>query len=62
MRGQLTYAIALITILFSIGCNTPQATNPLSDSLEDLQDIGELRTLFNQDEEAIRLVLLLSPT
>ena len=62
MRGQLTPAIVFITLLFSVGCNASLPTDPPPGFLEELRDIEELQTRFNQDDGAIRLVLLLSPT
>ncbi|MGH9837589.1 MAG: hypothetical protein ACREEM_02270 [Blastocatellia bacterium] len=39
----------------------PDATLP-DAALKDLQNLEELRTRFNQDKGAPRLILLLSPT
>ena len=62
IRTRLPLLIALVTSLLVLGCSASLPTDIPSTSLKDLQDIDELRELFNQDDGAIRLVLLLSPT
>ena len=39
-----------------------QDPNKPATSLEDLQDLAQLQTMFNKDAGTPRLVLLLSPT
>ena len=62
----------LIGLLFLVGCglNLPQFTSktvvidgrPLAEGLTNLEQVEELEQAFNQDEGAVRLILLLSPT
>ncbi len=64
MLSKSTLAVAsfMVVAFLAVSCSGPVATQRLSGSLTDLQDIEELGTLFNQDDGSIRLVLLLSPT
>ncbi len=62
MRRVLTVAVVLAATLFLTSCAASAVTESSSGSLGDLQDTEGLRTLFNQDDGAVRVVLLLSPT
>ena len=53
---------ALVATLFLAGCGTTTVAESKLGSISDLEDLEQLRTLFNQDGGEIRLVLLLSPT
>jgi hypothetical protein len=57
-------AVACFIIALS-GCrqSSAVAVEPASDAtLKDLQNLDELRVLFNKDKDVPRLILLLSPT
>ncbi len=58
----MAVAFLMVVAFLAVSCSGPVATQRSSGSLTDLQDVEELRTLFNQDDGNIRLVLLLSPT
>ncbi len=62
MQKVLVIAVALAAMLVLAGCGASEATESSRGSLGELQDTEELRTLFNQDDGQIRVVLLLSPT
>ena len=62
MQKVLVIAVALAAMLVLAGCGASEATESSHGSLGELQDTEELRTLFNQEDGQIRLVLLLSPT
>jgi hypothetical protein len=56
---------ALVALsLAPAGCQRApaNAATPVAAELKDLQNLEELKTLFNHDHGALRLVLLLSPT
>ncbi len=61
-KSTLAVAFLMVVAFLAVSCSGPVATQRSSGSLTDLQDIEELGTLFNKDDENIRLVLLLSPT
>ncbi len=61
-KSTLAVAFLMVVAFLAVSCSGPVATQRLSGPLTDIQDIEELRTLFNQDDGNIRLVLLLSPT
>lgn len=62
--------IALVLLVFvPLACGpvsgsrgSGQASHKPATSLEDLQDLTQLQTMFNKDAGTPRLVLLLSPT
>jgi hypothetical protein len=62
-------ALACVTfaclIIAAGSCGQPPAgaVEPAPDAtLKDLQNLDELRALFNKDKDGPRLILLLSPT
>ena len=62
-KKALPGAFIMVVAFLAAGCSSgPVDTQQSSGSLTDLQDVDDLRTLFNQDDGNIRLVLLLSPT
>ena len=61
-KKALPGAFIMGVVFLAASCSGPIATEQSSGSLTDLQDVDELRTLFNQDDGNIRLFLLLSPT
>ena len=64
-RTNLAFPFLLVVVgaLLAAGCTATAATDGSSGgTLSDLQDIEQVRTMFNQDEGAVRLVLLLSAT
>jgi len=62
-KSTLPGAFIVVVAVLAAGCSSgPVDTLQSSGSLTDLLDVEELRTLFNQDDGNIRLVLLLSPT
>ena len=62
MRKLLIVIVALMATLFLASCGTPIDAEPELGSISDLENMEQLRTLFNQDISETRLVLLLSPT
>ena len=62
MRKVLVVIAVLMATFLLVSCGASVGTESSRGSLGDLQDIEDLRTFFNQDDDAIRLVLLLSPT
>ncbi len=61
-KSTLAVAFVMVVAFLAVSCSGSVATQRSSGSLTDLQDVEELRTLFNKDDGNIRLVLLLSPT
>ena len=60
---SLALAVLMLVILLSAACTGSGTTNGNTGGpLTDLQDIEQAKTTFNQDERAVRLVLLLSAT
>ncbi len=53
--------LLLILFAYTTGLGQPRADEAAA-TLTDLQDIEELRVLFNEDKGEPRLILLLSPT
>ena len=61
--SSLALALLMLVVLLAAACTAPAGTEgPTGGLLIDLQDIEQARTSFNQDEGAVRLVLLLSAT
>ena len=67
------FTLGLITLVFlaaaPLACGSTsgsqgsgQTPNKPAASLEDLQDLSQLQTMFNKDTGTPRLILLLSPT
>jgi hypothetical protein len=54
--------VLLTTAPLACGSGSGSTANQPSTPLEDLQDLTQLQTMFNQDEGKTRLILLLSPT
>jgi hypothetical protein len=56
-------AIAIALALLAAGCSgSKNAANSPRPQLRDLQDIGQLRSLFNTRSGEPRLIVLVSPT
>ena len=62
MQKTLVVTAALVTMLLLVACGKSTVDVSALGSISDLQDVEQLRTMFNQDDGEIRLVLLLSPT
>ncbi len=58
--GLIT-SVLLVTVPLACGHSFEPASKP-ETPLEDLRDINQLKTMFNEDTGSTRLVLLLSPT
>ncbi len=61
-KSTLAVDFLMVVAFLAVSCSGPVAAQRSFGSLTDLQDVEELRTLFNKDDGDIRLVLLLSPT
>ena len=61
-RSAVVFIVLLTTVLLGIYLETRPRIAPGQAPLTDIQDIGTLRTQFNQDIGKIRLILLVSPT
>ena len=61
-KSRVAVAFSMVVAFLAVSCSGPVAAQRSFGSLTDLQDVEELRTLFNKDDGDIRLVLLLSPT
>jgi hypothetical protein len=59
---SLIMFVLLTTVPLACGSGAGSTANQPSTPLEDLQDLTQLQTMFNQDEGKTRLILLLSPT
>ena len=58
-------SLSAIAILIAIGTVSPLRTETAAattPTLQDLQGVAEVKTLFNQDAGVVRLVMLVSPT
>ena len=62
MQKVLLVTTALLASIILTSCGASEVTESSRGSLGDLQDTEELRTLFNQDDGEVRVILLLSPT
>jgi hypothetical protein len=60
MRRVAFFALAIA--LLAAGCGGGKSAAPQRQSLTDLRDIGQLRSLFNTRSGEPRLILLASPT
>jgi hypothetical protein len=63
LRRSTVGAVALLTLV----CARPRVLAQIqpdvkAPALHDLRGISELKTVFDEDTDTIRLVLLLSPT
>ena len=61
-RSIVVFLILLGTVLLGIYFETRPQLAPGQAPLTDIQNIGTLRTQFNQDIGKTRLILLVSPT
>ena len=61
-KPVLGIIILLIAILLGIYLETRPRLAPGQEPIKDVQNIGTLRTQFNQDAGKTRLILLVSPT
>jgi hypothetical protein len=61
-RNILILTVFLAAILFSIYFETRPRLAPEQEPLTDIQNVGTLRTQFDQDVGKTRLIVLLSPT
>lgn len=59
-----SFSLVLLLLLAPATClhRPPNAVASVPPELKDLRSLEELKTLFNHDDGAPRLVLLLSPT
>ncbi len=62
MQKVLLATTALLASIILTSCGASVVTESSGGSPGDLQDTEELRTLFNQGDGEIRVILLLSPT
>ena len=61
-RNVIGLIILIAAILLGTYIETRPNVSPGQESLTDIQNIGTLRTQFNQDAGKTRLILLVSPT
>ena len=56
--------LAVVVVMTTLALSPPRsyAVARTAPTLQDLHGVAELKTLFNQDKGAVRLVLLISPT
>ncbi|MCI0485335.1 MAG: hypothetical protein L0229_01915 [Blastocatellia bacterium] len=59
-------AVILMLALTAVAARRPGSvdshTIAMRDGLKDLQDVEQLKVLFNKDDGTVRIILLLSPT
>ena len=61
-RNIVAFIVLLATVLLGIYLETRPRIAPGQAPLTDIQNIGTLRTQFNQDIGKTRLILVVSPT
>lgn len=58
-------SLTALAVLIAVGTVSPlrsSAAAAATPTLQDLQGVAELKTLFNRDAGSVRLVMLVSPT